>query len=436
MNLGGFFALIIDNLKRRTIRVFLTAIGISIGVSSVIIMVSLGISLQNNYQSQLTSIGSLTNISVYPIFGTSPQENITSPISGGSTKLITPSILEKFKAIKGVKLVVPEDYARLSSKILYQNSETYPNLIGVGIDDISLLDLRVESGASILRPRTMIIGYPIQKQFTNPHLRPGQNQPGELNLLNKPIKLIVSRYTSDGIEIKKTLNYVVVGVLPESHGESDYSVYLPINEVSAINDWGENRRTSRIKDGYQTVIIKASETNNILPIIKEVAQLGYQANSPQEYVNGINSFFTLLNLLLGGVGAISLLVAGIGITNTMGMAILERTNEIGLLRALGATRKDILFIFLGESAIIGFIGGLIGVILGWIFSTGLNYIVINLTQTQNSIDIVGDQSVINSTPPWLLFSALLFSIIVGVISGLFPSIEAANKEPVSALKFE
>src|SRR5690606_41007418 len=104
----------------------------------------------------------------------------------------------------------------------------------------------------------------------------------------------------------------------------------------------------------------------------QINDMGYMAYSPQSTVEGINSYFVILQIVFGGIGAIALLVAAIGIANTMTMAILERTREIGLMKAVGATNRDVLTIFLGEAAGIGFLGGLGGVIVGWLVSQRIN----------------------------------------------------------------
>jgi putative ABC transport system permease protein len=152
-------------------------------------------------------------------------------------------------------------------------------------------------------------------------------------------------------------------------------------------------------------------------------------------VQGINSFYKVLQVVFGGVGAIALLVAAIGIANTMTMSILERTREIGLMKAVGATNRDVLAIFLGEAAGIGFLGGLGGVIIGWLAGQGLNVIAIVYLASRAGQG-GAPPSVAVYTPAWLPLFALIFSTIIGMISGLYPALRAATMIPVMALKYE
>src|SRR3972149_126269 len=119
-------------------------------------------------------------------------------------------------------------------------------------------------------------------------------------------------------------------------------------------------------------LVKARDSRVVLDLAEQITAMGYQANTPLSFVQGINSFFSILQVIFGGGGAIALLVAAIGIANTMTMAILERTREIGLMKALGATNGSVLGLFLGEAAGIGFIGGIGGVALGWAAGPGVH----------------------------------------------------------------
>jgi putative ABC transport system permease protein len=143
-----------------------------------------------------------------------------------------------------------------------------------------------------------------------------------------------------------------------------------------------------------------------------------------------------MQIVFGGIGAIALLVAAIGIANTMTMAILERTREIGLMKAVGATNRDVLTIFLGEAAGIGFLGGLGGAGLGWIGGYILNVVSMQFLASQAQEQGYMSTSLSADTPLWLLLFAIIFATLVGFLSGLYPALRAATLEPVTALKYE
>jgi putative ABC transport system permease protein len=160
------------------------------------------------------------------------------------------------------------------------------------------------------------------------------------------------------------------------------------------------------------------------------------ASTPQQYVQGVNSTFVIMQVTFGGVGAIALLVAAIGIANTMTMAILERTREIGLMKAVGATNRDVLTIFLGEAAGIGFIGGLGGIAIGWLGGQLLNVAILVYLTNQAAQQGGPPPGIAVFTPAWLLPFSLIFATLVGLVSGLYPALRAATLMPVMALKYE
>jgi putative ABC transport system permease protein len=184
------------------------------------------------------------------------------------------------------------------------------------------------------------------------------------------------------------------------------------------------------------LIVKAENPDVVIDLADQINSLGFMAHTPQAVVEGINSFFTVIQIVFGGVGAIALLVAAIGIANTMTMSILERTREIGLMKAVGATNQDVLSIFLGEAAGIGFIGGLGGVLLGWGSSAVLNLIALSYFASQVSKQGGMPPTMVTTTPLWLPIFGLFFATLVGLVSGLYPALRAATMVPVNALKYE
>ena len=440
MGIFDLISLIIDNLGRRKTRVALTAIGVIIGTAAVVVLVSLAIGLQKNATQQLYGIGNLTQIDVYPNY----EEVMTSgPFGGGGSygmpsvqTLITNDTIDQISSIPGVVSVVPRDYIQGGSIIKHDRLEAYTGIIGVGTQDMSYLGVDLQGGEYDLNKGTAVIGSMVSSQFYDPKWRPGQEQPTPPDLLGKIVKLILIKYDTEGNEIRKSLPLRIGGVLQESKGESDYSIYMSLDDVTSINEWMIGRRINRNRDGYNQLVVNVENVDQVLEISDLITQLGYQAYTPQSYVQGINSFFLILQVIFGGVGAIALLVAAIGIANTMAMAILERTREIGLMKAVGATNRDVLSIFLGEAAGIGFLGGLGGVILGWAAGQIINVIALSYLAGQSAQQGGPPPSTAVYTPLWLPVFALFFSTMIGLISGLYPALRAATMVPVTALKYE
>jgi putative ABC transport system permease protein len=439
----GFFdliSMIFDNLGRRKARVILTAVGVIIGTAAVVVLVSLAIGLQKNATQQLYGIGDLTQIQVYPNYQEVAQPAYSAKGMGGGgisvQTLITDDTIAQISSIPGVKLVIPRDYIQGSAVLKYKRMEAYTGILGVGAEDLSYLNVDLQGGVYTLTTGTAVIGAMIPTTFYDPQWRPGRETPTPPDLLDQTIKLTLLKYDQQGNETRKSLPLKIVGVLQESRGESDYSVYMSLDDVTTYNEWMLNRRIDRKRDGYPQLTVNVESVQEVLGISDQITELGYQAYTPQTYVQGINSFFLILQVIFGGVGAIALLVAAIGIANTMAMAILERTREIGLMKAIGATNRDVLSIFLGEAAGIGFIGGLGGVLLGWSAGQVINVLALSYLAGQSAQQGGPPPNTAVFTPLWLPIFALLFSIIIGLLSGLYPALRAATMVPVTALKYE
>src|SRR3990172_2237158 len=427
--------LIMDNLGRRKGRVMLTAIGVVIGTASVILLISLAIGLQKSATSNLWGISDLRRIDVYPGYSEAPMAMAVSVDSKGmpsGMQLLTPQTVEDIKAIPGVDMVTPRQTLYGQAVLKSGRLENYAWIQGVAVDDIAVFEYPLQSGVTTLSRGQAIIGGWAAQQFYDPKQRPGQDPPVQPDVQDQTLRLVLTKWTNEGVLINKTVNLKIVGVLSQAQSEQDGMLIMRLDEVTAYNEWFMGTRANYNRDGYNQLIVRAIEPDQATEIADTINNMGYQANTSQDVVQGINSFFIVLQVVFGGIGAISLLVAAIGIANTMAMAILERTREIGLMKAVGATNKDVLSIFLGEAAGIGFIGGLGGGIIGW----GGSFLLNMVASTFMPSNPYGGTQLATSTPIWLPAFALIFATLVGIISGLYPSLRAATLVPVNALKYE
>lgn len=435
MGLFDLLSLIWGNLARRKGRVALTAVGVIIGTAAVVLLVSLGIGLQRNAQSQLGGIGDLTRITVYPAYqmmgpeGGLGQEAVQQAVLGDEA-------LATIAAIPGVVAVIPQDYFMGGAAMRVGRLEGGGSIIGTGAADLAQLGVTPAQGETALRRGEIIVGSQVAANFYDPRLRPGQAPPDPPDLYDKSVVLEFIKWDNEGNEIRKTTRARVAGVLAEARDEPDWSIYMPLSEIDGFNTWATGQRIDRNKTGYNTVVVKVDDVDNAIDIAEQITALGFQANTPQSFIQGITGFYSILQLAFGGMGAIALLVAAIGIANTMTMAILERTREIGLMKAVGANNRDVLVVFLGEAAGIGFLGGLGGVLISWALGQVLNILVLSYMagQAVQTGGLPPTSAVI--TPLWLPLLALLFATIMGLLSGLYPALNAATMAPVTALKYE
>ncbi len=440
MTFVDLVSLILDNLGRRKGRVALTAVGVVIGTAAVVVLVSLGIGLQRTATERLYGIGDLSRIDVWPGYGEVAEASMGGGggmviMDQGGAVPITEQVVTDMAAIPGVKSVVTRDYLQAGAVIRTGNLESWVSVMALGTADLSQIGLEAEQGSLDLAPGTAIVGYSVPGSFYNPSQRPGQEMPGPPDLLSQQVKLVLMKWTEDG-EIQRQVPVRIVGVLAETRGESDWSVYMSMPEVTGFNEWVTGTRINRARDGYSSAMVIVEDPQQVLEIADVIKGMGLEAWAAQETVQGINSFFTILQVIFGGVGAIALLVAAIGIANTMAMAILERTREIGMMKAVGATNRDVLSVFLGEAAGIGLIGGVGGVLLGWSAGQVINVVAVAYLAQQAAETGGMAPTAAVVTPIWLPIFALVFATIIGILSGLYPALKAATLLPVAALKYE
>ncbi len=441
MSFFDLILLIFENLGRRKARVALTAVGVIIGTAAVVILVSLATGLQRNATQSLWGINDLTQIRVSPNYGDYGPMGLQPGQPPPNQVLITNQSLVDLAALPGVVQVIPTEYFQVGGFMRLGDLESYPSFTGIGLTDLADLGLRAQSGTTEIAKGKVVAGALVNRNFYNPRQRPGDEPPAFPDLMGQTLKVTLSKWVQDtpdgqGHEVRRVIQVEVVGVLAETRGEADYTMYMTIDELTGYNEWALGRRVNRNKEGYSGAIVRVADVEQVLEVSEQIEALGYYQYTPQTYVQGINSFYVVLQVIFGGVGAIALLVAAIGIANTMAMAILERTREIGLMKAIGATNRDVLSVFLGESAGIGFIGGLGGVVLGWSAGQIINVLAVAYMAGQVAQTGGAPPSIAVYTPSWLLPFALIFATVIGLLSGLYPALRAANLIPVNALKYE
>jgi putative ABC transport system permease protein len=432
MGLLDFWSLIIDNLARRKVRVALTAVGVIIGTASVILLVSLGIGLQRDATERLGSGSNLTLIQVWPNWEGPP--NADGSIT--PSKLLTDDTIAEILPLPAVAAVVPWDGFRGWGFVAAGRLEGGGAFYGYGTNDLADVGVKVEQGTSQLERGTIILGGMMAKNFYDP--RKPQEGPVEIpDLLDKQVTLVLVKWSEDGTEVRKKVPLRVAGILAAGMNETDWSMYVNLDDMNRYNAWfNSGKPINHTKEGYNGITVRAAELSGVVGLAEQIVALGYQAWTMAEAVQNANSFYTTMQILLGSIGAISLLVAAIGIANTMAMAILERTREIGLMKAVGATNRDVLTVFLGEAAGIGFLGGLGGVVAGWALGQVLNVIATAYLAGQAATMGTPPPTSAVYTPAWLPVFVLVFATVIGFLSGLYPALNAATMAPVTALKYE
>jgi len=183
---------------------------------------------------------------------------------------------------------------------------------------------------------------------------------------------------------------------------------------------------------YTQLTVKVDDADNVEAVLEEIQTMGYQADANKEWLEEIEKEFMIIEAVLGGIGAVAMLVAAISIANTMTMSIYERTKEIGVMKVLGCGLGNIRSMFLSEAAFIGFIGGVVGLLLSYSISFLLNQFLAPIFMA----DMYGVDMNISAIPLWLALVAIAFSTVVGMIAGFFPAQRATRLSPLAAIRNE
>lgn len=438
MKKSDIFAMALKNLKGRRSRTKLTIIGVVIGTCAIVIMISIGAGINNMLTQEYKSSSTATRISIYANTDSNADEADKMPLND--------SAVSYFKSMDHVETVLPvinmSDYVSITRGKYTYNGDS---VMAVDFDTLEKLGVQVENGTLKRQsdPYTVYVGSTAVTNFAdkqgnsveceyddNFNLVSCEIDPLKDTFYLAPALLDAENQTASSAATHKLR---VAGVLSGSGSsglDSIGSIFIDIRaaekiirEYNAIN----NKPNKPVE--YSEVFVYTDKIDNVKSVQSNLNAVGLSTYSNQDDQEYIKKIMTVVQVVLGAIGAVSMFVAAFGISNTMIMAVYERTKEIGVMKVIGCDISDIKTVFLCEAGLIGFIGGVIGVFISIIVSLIANAVagaVLSSTLSDMSIRVT-----VSSVPLWLVVLGIGFSVLVGVISGVSPANRAVK---VSALK--
>ena len=449
----------VSNLWRRKLRTFLTVLGVIIGTASIVVMISLGLGLSKSTMEQIEQSGGLTAITVYEGNGVSYSSGGVAVAESSSADenagKITDSTAQEIMAISHVEVASPVLTFNPIMKV--GAYEGRPYVRAMTTEALEALDIPLTEGSKLptdTENLEFLYGNQVLSDFYNAKTGVYEYwETGELpdiDLMNDPIFFIMdsdaywnAKYggtDENGNPYAQPKKYmygssgIVAGGI-EEYNEHSWNTYCNIDALktqlkkifknSAIPGQPTRSNGKPYKEWYYSeMYVKVDEMENVAEVQQTISDMGYYAYSNAEWVQQMQSQYAMVQAILGGIGAVSLFVAAIGIANTMMMSIYERTKEIGIMKVLGCSLGRIRDLFLMEAGFIGLAGGVIGLILSYGISAIIN-------------TLAGEgYSTLSYIPLWLSGLALVFAVLIGMLAGLMPALRAMKLSALSALRNE
>lgn len=466
MNSLDIIRLAMKNFMRRKIRTSLTILGVIIGTAAIVVMLSLGIGMNESFKKDISRMGSLNVITVTPYYY---SEEMMKAGGQPSMTVLDDNGIKKISEIEGVEAITP--LLQTSLKIVSGKFSTYANIMGIDPSVMDKFEFNIAEGRLLTKDDTdaLVFGSTTPMNFFNPRSAGkfggmgmaygfnggGGDQKPPVDVMNDKLVMtfdmsygekrqpVMSPEQQQPVNNKPPKLYKVkgVGLLAQSQNDKDYSIYMNIEYLKKITR--ENNKNQDVKmrgmsqdQGYQQAMVKIKNISDVEKVQKKINEMGYGANSLADILKGMQKTAGTMQAVLGGIGAISLLVAALGITNTMIMSIYERTREIGVMKVLGCLLGDIRKLFLIEAGMIGFMGGVVGLLFSLGASYLLNIVGGGLFNGGGPSGPNGERNSISVIPLWLALSSMGFATFVGLLSGFYPARRAMKLSALEAIKTE
>lgn len=477
MSFYDLMSMSLGNLWRRKLRTILTVLGVLIGTTSIVAMLSLAFGMKQQMMEQYESMGSVTQINV------SPGGGMDSDSSGSQTDtstMLTESNMEMFQGMEHVKSVSPQ--LTFDGTMKSGRYSGYANMIGV---DQSMLDsqeldkgevpkagnsgtLQVLGGNQLLTGFGYVQGDEYVDYYSTGELPPIDlmtqihqlqvyNDATESETVDQTASTDASTEDSSGdgdsdsagddvaaqpAEDNSMLNFriKITGIMAgglEEYNNYSQSLLVNLDDLKSYltKNFGKGKIPGQPKPNgkplnewvYTTIVVEVDQADNVEDVMKSIQDMGFSANSNKELIDSAQKSLQIVELVLGGIGMVAFLVAAIGIANTMMMSTYERTKEIGVMKVLGCDMRDIQKLFLAEAGFIGLIGGIVGLLLSCGVSSLINHFSAGMEGIGGNISVI---------PWWLALAAVAFSTLMGMVAGYFPARRAMKLSPLAAIHTE
>ena len=418
-------------MRKRKTRTIFTMMGVIIGCLAIFIIISITNGFERYLTYEMESLMDTSVISIYPNWKSETEDNKDSTTK---TKL-TDKNVEELNKLGYFSEVIPKRYAH--TQIKYGKNQTYARILANDkanlISESSLLAGKVPKN----RSKELLLGYDVAKELLGYSWEEKVKDDSEFQkLIGKRVKLGGEDFGSDakGNPLKsKQITCNIVGVLSSGNGQKNYEIQGSRKLVEDIIKGAPLVDEEFLKEQlttYEGIDVRVDDKEMLESYEGTLRNMGYQTSSFKEFEKQTRSMLLGVNIILGSLAGISLLVAALGITNTMDMAIYERNREIGVIKVIGGSVRDVIKIFVGEACAISITGGFISIILGVLATLGINSVAKSITE-----NMMGQPIEKISVPSFsLILGILVFCLVIGFIAGILPARKAAKTDVITAIR--